>query len=480
MAVKKVTKDDKKRYLILKDKNIYKGLVILAIPLMLNNFLKTFHDVIDMIFVGRVPGEGTTSVAAIQLTFPVMFTFIALGIGLSVAGTALISQWLGSGMKEDAQRYASQLVLISAIGGVLLCAASFFGAPAIIRSMGVDPSASAADAYVFENSVRYLRIRAFELPVLFTFFSFMAIRQASGDTLTPVLVSGSAIVINIVLSPILITVLGLGVPGAAYATLIAQGVVFPIGLYLLFFAKTGVVVNFAMMKPEAPVIAQLVKIALPASLGQAITAIGFYVMNGIIYSYGPNTVAAFGVGNRIMSMILHPVMAIGGILSAYVGQNIGAQNPQRAKASFRKALNLSLVTMIIGSMFIMIIRIPLAGLFIIDNPDALALAGEYMFYILLGLPLMGVYQAFMGIYNGTGNTHLSFIIAVTRLWGLRVPLVLFMRHFTDLGSSGIWYAMLISNIIIVILGTLLYLRIDFSPKIRVEEPLSPPLDVKTT
>ncbi|MFH5882049.1 MATE family efflux transporter [Liberiplasma polymorphum] len=468
-----MSNDDKKRYLILKDSNIYKGLIILAIPLMLNNLLKTFHDIIDMFFVARIPGEGTNGVAAIQLTFPIMFTFISLGIGLSVAGTALISQFVGSGQKADARKYASQLLSLSIIVGIVLFVLSYFGAELIIKTMGIDPSNSPADQFIYDNSIAYLKIRAFEMPFMFMFFAFMAIRQASGDTVWPVIISGTAIVINTILSPILIQVYGLGVPGAAYATVIANVVIMPFGFYLLFFAKSGITVTIPLMKLESGVVRDIVRTAIPASLGQAITAIGFYLMNGIIYSYGPETVAAFSVGNRISSMILHPVMAIGGVASAYIGQNIGAQNTERAKATHAKSMILSVCLMAVGSAFLIYVRRPLAGIFIVDNLFALDLASEYMFYLLIGMPLMAIFQAFMGTYNGTGNTKYSLILSVLRLWGMRIPLVIFMREFTDLGSSGIWYAILISNFLIGIVGYMLYLRIDFKPKISISESIKP-------
>ncbi len=470
-----MTADDRKRYLILKDSNIYKGLIILAIPLMLNNFLKTFHDIVDMFFVGRIPERGTDAVASIQLTFPVVFTFFSLGMGLSIAGTALISQFVGSNQREDAKRYASQLLILALLLGLIINLVSYVGAPFIIQAMGVETG-----TFVFENSVRYLQIRSFELPLLFMFFSFLAIRQASGDTVSPVLVSGTAIILNTILSPIFITVFNLGVPGAAWATLLANIIVMPVAVYGLFFAKTGITVSIPMMRLEAGVIKDIIKTAVPASLGQAITAIGFGVMNGVIYGYGTETVAAFSVGNRIMSIILHPVMAIGGILSAYIGQNIGALNPERAKLTFRKGMILSFMTMAVGSAVLMFIREPLARIFIVDDPSTLALASDYMFYILIGLPLMGVFQTFVGTYNGTGNTSYTFIISVTRLWILRIPLVLLMREFTDLGSSGIWYAVLISNIIIAFIGYLLYLRIDFKPKVDIDNRMTKHMEVKAS
>jgi len=465
-----MTTDEKKRYLILKDPNIYKGLVLLAFPLMINNLIKTLHDIVDMFFVTFTDGAtASQAVASIQLTFPVIFTFISLGIGLSIAGTALISQHLGANNKTKARHYAGQLVLVALIAGFALNIVAFFTAPYLMRWMG-------ASGFVLENSVAYMRIRAFELPVLFSFFAYLGIRQASGDTVSPVLVSGSAILLNIILSPIFIIVFNLGVPGAAFATLVANVLIMPFGLFRLFYAKTGVIISvkdvigspLMMAQERIRIIKKIVRTAIPAATGQAITAIGFGVMNGVIYSFGEETVAAFGVGNRLLSMVLHPVMAMGAILSAYIGQNIGALNPARAKETFRKCMTLSVTLMVVGSALILMVREPLAAIFMGDDPIALKLTVDYMFFILIGLPLMAVFQSFIGTYNGTGNTQYTFILSVTRLWVIRIPLVLIMAHFfPGRGSQVVWEAMLISNLLIALLGYMLYLRIDFQPKVDI-------------
>ncbi|MBU1093552.1 MAG: MATE family efflux transporter [Firmicutes bacterium] len=455
-----MTKDEKKRNLILNDKNIYKGLLVMAIPLMLNNFIKTIHDVIDTYFVGKIDVFGTQAIASIQLTFPIVFTFLSLGIGLSAAGTALISQQIGSGQVEQAKKYASQLVTISLIAGILLNAISYFGSPFIMNVMGLT-------GYELVNSIKYLQIRSFELPVVFLFFAFTAIRQSSGDTITPVIYGVVTVVLNIALTPLFVSYFNLGVPGAAYATLIANIVILPMGLIQLFKAKTGITIERRYMVLESDISTQIIRTAIPASLGQAFTAIGFGIINVVILSYGTATVAAFSIGNRLSSLILHPVMAIGGVLAAFIGQNIGNLNIPRAKETFKKGMILSVGIMIVGSALVMGFRNFFAEFFIKDDPIALALTNEYMFYLLVGLPLMAIFQTFIGVFNGTGNTKYTFIITTMRLWILRIPLIYIFKEFTNLGSSGIWYAMLASNILIAFVGYYLYQRIDFKPKIRI-------------
>lgn len=451
-----MAREDSRRYLILKDPNIYKGLIVLALPLMFNNFIKTIHDLVDMYFVSKIVDHSADAVSSISITFPVMFTFLSLGMGLAIAGTGLISQLVGSNQIEDARRYSTNLFVISIVIGIVLNVVSFFGAPIIMGMMG-------AEGYLLENSVSYLQIRSFELTFLFIFFAFTSIRQSDGDTLTPVILGVITMILNIIISPILISILNLGVQGAAYATLIANIAIMPFVLYQLFYSKNGLTISLKKFKITKYISKSILRTALPASSGQALTAIGFILMTSIIISYGPETVAAFSVGNRLSSLVLHPVMAIGGVLVAYIGQNIGNLNVSRAKESFHKAMILSVGTMIVLSLIALLIRRPLASVFLENDPEALELTIRYMFFLIIGLPLMAIFQTFIGTFIGTGNTKYSFILSVTRLWILRIPLIMIFKNYTDMGSSGIWTAMLISNFIIAFVGLVLYRKLNFKP-----------------
>ena len=133
-----MSKDDNRRYLILKDKNIYKGLILLALPLMFNNIIKTIHDLVDMYFVSRIADHSAAAVSSISITFPVLFTFISLGMGLGIAGTALISQLVGNGQTETAKEYATNLLTFSIVVGAILNIVGFFGAPFIMSLMGAE------------------------------------------------------------------------------------------------------------------------------------------------------------------------------------------------------------------------------------------------------------------------------------------------------------------------------------------------------
>ena len=122
----------------------------------------------------------------------------------------------------------------------------------------------------------------------------------------------------------------------------------------------------------------------------------------------------------------------------------------------------------------MFIRRPLVSIFLREDPAAVDLASTYMIYVLSSIPLMAIFQTFLGTYNGNGKTIFTFLLSITRLWILRIPLVLLFTYVTQIGASGIWIAMTISNVVIVLPGIILYRRLKFMPIVPIlkkREPL---------
>jgi len=462
-----------KTEMILHQEPLWKGLLKLSVPIFFVNILKTLHDLVDGFFLGQLPDVNGVSVStqmqtAVGLTWSVFFIFISFGAGLSVAGNALIGQCVGKDDQNGARRYAANTILISLILGLLFNAVLFVFTPLIMRAMG-------AEGAELQYAITYLRIRSFELPFLFLSFAFQAIRQSTGDTTTPVLVSVVSIVINIILTPIMVLSLGWGIVGAAVSTLIANFLMTPIMLYVFMKPRNGVKIIFKRNMFDQKLLWHLMKIAVPASVGQALQALGFVLLNSVIYKFGlqyassgsgENALsAAYYIGNRINSLVLHPVSALTSVATIYIAQNIGAGNIPRAKKAFRYGMFFSVGLMVIGMLLIIPFREAFVRLFN-NDPNTVAFANDYMLYLHLGLPLMGIYNMYLATFQGSGDTRYTLIMASIRLWAIRLPLVYLSVKFTNLGPLGVWYAMLISNIAMWPLGMFLYTKIDFLPKIQ--------------
>lgn len=236
-------------------------------------------------------------------------------------------------------------------------------------------------------------------------------------------------------------------------------------LFILFIRKEKLKLRRKNLKLKNwDKVKKLTFIATPSAASQALSSFGFLILNTLILDYGAVVTAAFSVGNKISNMLLMPVLAIGSVLAAYVGQNIGAGNIKRAKKAYRVSRNLSLWIAIIGSLIIFPLRQEVIAL-LTNDANTQREAINYMIWVLVTMPLMAMFQNYVGVFNGSGNTKYSFIMETARLWIVRLPMILVLKNFTNFGSDGIWFAMNASNLIIIILGAILLRRVDFSAKI---------------
>jgi putative MATE family efflux protein len=468
VSMQRVDKKQRNKDIILNSPNLYKSIILLALPIFLSNLLKSLHSFIDMYFVSNLLDieAKSSGINAINLSNSPINITISIAAGLMVAGSALIAQYLGAKMRGDAKKTAGMLLVLSLIFGIILNVGLFFLAPVIAKWFDVS---SLTETFM----VQYLQIRSFEMVPLFLFFAFQASRQSSGDTVTPVLFNIASFIVNVVFTYIFMKFLRLGVAGSAYATLIAQGIILPFFLVMMFKDKKAeVYLDVRDLNFDTRRILKIFSMAWPIAISQSFTSLGFMILNKLIVGFGEQTVSAFSIGNNINMLILMPVMGIGGVLATFVGQNIGAGNEGRARDSVKKSTILSVSIMLIGMVIIIPFRRALGGIFLSDLPEALELSSQYMMFLFLGLPLMAIYQVFMGAYQGSGETKFSLILSIIRLWFLRIPILLFYDkvlglHYPDV----IWYAMVISNFASMMIGLVLYSFCKFKPKINIEKQL---------
>ena len=440
--------------LLLHEPNLYKAFGILALPIFAANFMRAFNDLIDTYFIGQIP-DSVAAQAGISSAWPPLNILLSFQMGFAVAGVAVISQLLGAGNREKARDNAGMLLLLAVIMGAIVNVVLYLIAPWAMSVMGMEGAAHA-------SAVDYLRIRSFEMIALFIFGAFQSTRQAQGDTATPVYLSMVTIVINAVLTGVFVRVFGMGAFGAGLATMIGQVAVAPVCLYLLFSRKQSFHLTKENLRFRKDEMAHMVKIALPAAGSQAFSSLGFLVLQMVIISYGDYVTAAFSIGNKVSNMLLMPIFALGSVLAAYVGQNIGAGNSDRARKACRVSRNIGLAISIGGALILMPVRGWCVSL-LSNDPVTQQLGTVYVFWTLLTQPLMALFQNYLGIFNGSGNTKYALAMTVTRLWIIRLPMILAFKTFTNIGADGIWYAMVISNFLILIVGAWFYRKVNFRP-----------------
>ncbi len=446
-------KHNNKRKFILEGK-MWRVILTLAAPLMANNLIQTLYNLGDTYWVSKI---GSVELAAMGLVFPFIYLIISLGMGMNVAGTALISQYIGSENKDEAGKIAGQLFSFSFILSVVLGIVGYFLTPYLIRMIG-------GKGELLKASTDYLSIMFWDMPIMYLFFVYNAIKQGQGDTVTPTILNVCGVVLNIILDPIFIFKLGLGIKGAAYATIFSRAIFALYAIYSLFADKAGVHITRKTLKLNKALLVKIIKVGLPASLGQSASALGFIILNGFVISYGEATLAAFTVGNRINSLVLMPASGIGSSIATIIGQNLGANNVPRAKEAFKTSVIMSTIIMSIGAFLLFSAAKITVGVFATD-PLVLAEGIQYTHLISLGLPLMGIFQILVGTFQGSGHTIYAMAMDIGRLWCFRIPMIVLFKRFASWGSSSVWYAMVLSNLFVCMLGYAIYLQGNWQRKV---------------
>jgi len=405
---------------------------------MLANLFQTVYNFTDRLWLSRF---GPIGIAALQLSFPLIFLMFAVAAGVTMAGTALVSQYTGAGRHEEANLAAGQVFSFAGLLSIALAVIGIFLAPAILSLIGGEPA-------LMEASASYLRIIYLGLPLAFSTFVVTALFNGVGDTLTPMILMGASVGVNIVLDPFFIFGWGpfpaWGVTGAAVATVISRALMALVGSYLLFSGKFGIHIRRRHLRLRWSLVRRIVSIGGMASIGQAGSALGFTVMNGALARIGTVVLGAFGIGNAFIAIALMPAMGLGQATATMVGQNLGAEQPKRAKQSAWAGMAISSVILSVAAVFVLVFRTTFLGVFTSD-PAVIAAGRDMMLLVAFAFPFMGIIQVVMGVYQGSGHTFYSMFFGLFRLWAVRVPLVLTLPFAVGLGANGVWWAMFVSN-----------------------------------
>lgn len=438
-----------------------KVILFISAPLMFNNLVRTFYTVADGLFLAQLSAE---DFAASSFTWPLNFLFISLGMGIGVAATALLSNFLGSQQYDRLQKYVDNTLLLTIGIGLLLSIIGYFATPWLHQMMG-------AKGVFLEKANTYLKVSFFGLTFDFGFFTYQALLNAQGNTKVTTVITAISMLTNIILDPIFIydkiplinlPGLGMGIAGAAWATVVSKIVLYFMAEYVVR-RQSDIQPSYRLFNFDGAVSKHILRLALPSSLGYGGSSLGFTLMNAVITSYGTNTLAAYSMVNRISDIVMQPQMGVGMALTSIIGQNMGAKLYDRARQIFNRAIQFILVMSLVSSAIILFFQEPILSVFIKETADMdlWIQSREYLSFTAGIIFFMGLFAAFNGYFQGCGQTKYSMFMTIGRLWVIRVPIIMFLRYFTNLGPTGIWISMLISNMLIVVWGFYIYRKKDW-------------------
>ncbi|MEF8799810.1 MAG: MATE family efflux transporter [Halolamina sp.] len=417
----------------------------LAWPLVLGNIVQTMYNLADMFWVGRVNAE---AVAAVSLMFPTGWMFVSVAMGITAAAVALVSQYVGAGEDRKADHAVAQTVLLTVAVGLALAAIGYLVRYPLVTLIG-------AQGQVFDYSLDYLEPILAAIPFTFLFFAFRAVLRAAGDVRTAMWLVVVSAGINVLLDPFLILGWGpfpvMGVRGAGIATLISRVLVALVGFYVLLDGSWGVKLHIADLKPDPEVLTKLVRIGVPGTADGLARSFAAVFFAALVARFGPVATAAYGIGIRLMSVSWTVSGAVGQATATGVGQNLGADTPERAEEVAWKATGATMVFLFAAGALAFVF--PAVAIDIFVDDAAVIQAGVELLRIIAPFwAFMGGLMVLQGGFRGAGQTKQAMALSLASRWLFRIPVAWLLAYYWAWDANGLWWAMAFSGVITFVIG----------------------------
>lgn len=437
---------------------ILSSILKLAVPIMVANILQAAYQLVDAFWVGRLGGA---AVAAVSISTPVIFLSIALGSGLAIAGSILIAQYYGAGNQKMINLVAAQTLLMVVAVSIVIAIAGYALCPWFLTVLKVAPD-------VFDGALGFMRVSFVGLVFSFSFMIFQSIMRGVGKVTTPVYIVLGTVVLNFILDPLFIFgwqfIPPMGVKGAALATLSTQSLAIIIGFIILLRGKHGIQLNISDFKPDYGHIKRALKIGLPSSIEQSMRAIGLTAMTFLIVRYGTTTVASYGAGTNLIQLIMIPGLGLSMAISTLVGQNIGADNMDRATRIARLGAFLGFSLLTFFAVCAYLFAPQLIAFFVPKDPAVIKGGTVFLRTACLSWGFLGLQLCLVGVLRATGNTILPMMLALLSQWVLQFPLAYYLSHYTGMAEKGIWLAYPVSTTLTALITLAIYARGDWKKK----------------
>jgi putative MATE family efflux protein len=412
-----------------------------ALPMLVGHLFQQLYTFVDQIIVGRFLGK--EALASVGASFPVIFTLIALIIGIATGGTIVISQFFGARNIIKVKRAIDTIFIVMAAFAVVMTVVGISFADQIFRLIRLPEE-------LMPMATNYFTLYVSGLVVFFGYNGVAAVLRGLGDSITPLYFLLLATFINIGLDLLFIVKLGWGIEGAAVATIIAQGTAFAVAVFYLNKNHELIRFDFREFSFDWEIFKQSLRIGLPTGLQQTFVALGMMALMGIVNGFGTDVVAGYTAAGRLDSLAVIPSMVFSHALATFVGQNIGAGKLDRVKKGLTRTLLMSSATAVLISALIILFKFPLMRLFTHDQA-VINIGGDYLTVVTSFYLLFTWMFAFGGVMRGAGDTLIPMFLTLISLWLIRIPAAVLLSKETveifglslrgaGMGEAGIWWS----------------------------------------
>lgn len=396
--------------------NPVKLILLFSIPLLIGNIFQQFYSMVDTIIVGRF--VGVEALAAVGTTSSMVFLVNGFVMGLTSGFAVLISQKYGAKDEAGVKKAVASSITLSIIATIIVTFISVISAKPLLALMNTPSN-------IMKDASTYIII-LYAGNVAIIFYNMMAaILRALGDSKTPLYFLIVSSVLNIILDLVLIINFKMGVAGAAYATVISQGV--SALLCVIYTYKKYKILRLKKedFKVKKKYYRKHLKVGIPMALQFSITTIGIMTVQSAINIFGSTVIASYAAASKVLQLVMQPATTLGVTMATYCGQNIGAKRYDRIKLGVKKCVQISIITSLISAMVLIFLGKYFVMIFV-SNPDAeiLSYAQQVLnisaiFFIPLGLifvyrnALQGIGDSFIPMMAGVYELVARAVVAFT-------------------------------------------------------------------
>ncbi|AKP52841.1 MATE family efflux transporter [Cyclobacterium amurskyense] len=410
---------------------IKRGIFLLAIPMILEMIMESLFAVVDIFFVGRL---GEHAVATVGLTEAVLTIIYSLGVGISMAGTALVARRFGEKKYKQAGTLAFQLLLVGVLVSVALGIAGFIYAEDVLRLMG-------AESTVLVTGTAYTRIIFAGNTAVMLLFLINGIFRGAGSAHLAMRALWISNGLNIILDPLLIfglgSIEGLGLVGAAWATTIGRSIGVVYQMYHLLNGKHRLVIKSYNLLVRWETLKKIINISI-GGMGQfLVDSAAWIVLTRIASEFGSVAVAGYTIAFRILLFSLMPAWGLSAAAATLVGQNLGAGKAFRAEIATYLTARYNFIFLATVTLIYLFFADFLAGIFTQDE-GVRAIAATGLKVTVLGYVFYAVGMVMVQAFNGAGDTKTPAYINISIFWLLEIPLAYYLAIIYGLNTFGIF------------------------------------------
>jgi putative MATE family efflux protein len=429
--------------------SLRRAIVLLAIPMVLEMVMESLFAVVDTFWVAHL---GANAMATVGLTESVLMLVYCGAMGLSMSATAMVARRIGEKDSKGAAVAAVQAILVGVVASVLVAVGGSAIAPKLLEIMGASPDVIAIGRH-------YAAIMMGSTVAIVLLFLNNGIFRGAGDAAIAMRVLWLSNFINLLLDPCFIFGLGpfpeFGLAGAAVSTTIGRSIGVVYQMWILFSGHSRVKILPRQFRVHWDVMSRLIRVALNGMFQYGIGQLSWLFLVRLVSTFGSVAVAGYTVAIRIFFFAILPPWGLSGAAATLVGQNLGAQKPERAERSVWLTGFYNMIFLAAVGLVFIFFPEPIIRVFTSD-PAVISFGVDCLRIICYGNLAYAYGMVMVQSFNGAGDTFTPTVVNLFGYWLFQIPVAYLLASRTSLGPKGVFYAIPIAETAIAIVGVALF------------------------